>query len=157
LWPGSVLQAELDVPARQRLEPQELDRKGSSCPLLFAWTGVKYGFVTDLLGVGGLGLWTAPGTYGMPVPDESIAIEPTQLAPTDGAYILQVVENLEEVTYLDAAALLAVDHPKEVDVFPNEDFGGPPTGGPKIDAVDKTGRLFPLHATDDRNRNMLDR
>jgi len=157
LWPGGVLQAELDVPAGERLEPQELDRKGSSCPLLFAWNGIKYGFVTDFLGVGGLGLWTAPDSYGQPVPDESIKIEPTQLAPNDGAYLLQIVENLEEVTYLDAAALLAVDHPKDVDVFPNEDFGGPPTGGSKIYAVEKAGRLFPLQASDDRNRSMLER
>ncbi|HYV86897.1 MAG TPA: FG-GAP-like repeat-containing protein [Patescibacteria group bacterium] len=157
LWPGGVLQAEMDVPSGERLEPQELDRKGSSCPLLFAWNGVKYGFITDFLGVGGLGLWTAPGAYGQPVPDESIRIGPDQLIPSDGAYLLQVVENLEEVTYLDAASLLAVDHPKEIDVFPNEDFGGPPTGGAKIYAVEKASRLFPVQATDDRNRNMLDR
>jgi hypothetical protein len=107
--------------------------------------------------VGGLGLWTAPGSYGKPVPDESIKIEPAQLAPNDGAYLFQVVENLEEITYLDAATLLAVDHPKDVDVFPNEDFGGPPTGGSKIYAVEKSSRLFPLQASDDRNRNMLER
>jgi Tfp pilus assembly protein PilF len=157
LWPGGVLQAEMDVPAGQRLEPQELDRKGSSCPLLFAWNGSKYGFITDFLGVGGLGLWTAPAEYGKPVPDESIKIEPNQLVPNDGAYLVQVVENLEEITYLDAASLLAVDHPKGVDVFPNEDFGGPPTGGAKIYAVERAGRIFPMQATDDRNRNMLDR
>jgi Flp pilus assembly protein TadD len=157
LWPGGVLQAELDVPAGQRVEPQELDRKGSSCPLLFAWNGGKYGFVTDLLGVGGLGLWTAPGVYGKPVPDEYVKIEPNQLLPNDGAYLLQVVENLEEITYLDAAKLLVIDHPKGVDVYPNEDFGGPATGGHRMYAVERAARIFPARATDDLGRDVLDR
>src|SRR4029077_1512968 len=96
LWPGGVLQAEMDVPAGQRVDEAELDRKGSSCPLLFAWNGDKYGFVTVFLGVGGLGLWVGPGVYGKPQPEEYVKIEPNQLAPRDGAYMIQVLENLEE-------------------------------------------------------------
>src|SRR3989442_4634155 len=101
----------MEVPAGQRVDETELDRKGSSCPLLFAWNGSRYGFVTDVLGVGGLGLWLAPGTYGRPDPDEYVTIEPGQLEPRDGAYVLQMMENLEEVTYLDEARLCALDHP----------------------------------------------
>jgi Tfp pilus assembly protein PilF len=157
LWPGGVLQAELDVPAAQRLDVQELDRKGSSCPLLFAWNGGRFGFVTDILGVGGLGLWTAPGKYGVPVPDEYVKVEASQLQPKDGSWLFQVVENLEEATYLDGARLMVVDAPKGVDVFPNEDFGGPDSGGAKLYAVEKSARILPLRATDDRGRDVTDR
>jgi len=157
LWPGGVLQAELDVPAGQTIDPQEIDRKGSSCPLLFAWNGGKYGFVTDILGVGGLGLWVAPGVYGKPVPDEYVRVEGSHLQPLDGAYYFQVLENLEEVTYLDAARLLAIDHPKTIDVYPNENFAGPPNGGHRMIAIVKADRVFPARAVDDRGRDVRDR
>jgi hypothetical protein len=157
LWPGGVLQAEMDVPAKQRLDVQELDRKGSSCPLLFAWDGTRFDFVTDVLGVGGLGLWTAPGKYVTPVPDEYVKVEANQLKPKDGSWLFQVVENLEEATYLDGARLLVVDAPKNVDVFPNEDFGGPDNGGAKLYAVEKSARILPMRATDDRGRDVTDR
>ena len=156
LWPGGVLQAEMDAPAGGRLEPQELDRKGSSCPLLFAWNGKGYGFVTDVLGVGGLGLWVAPGRYVDPVPDEYVRLAPEQLLPRDGAYDLQVLENLEEVTYLDAARLEVVDAPRDVDVYPNEDFGGP-AAAHALYAVERKTRIAPTHAQDDRGRDVLDR
>jgi len=157
LWPGGVLQAELDVSSGQRIEPQELDRKGSSCPLLFAWDGATYRFVTDVLGVGGLGTWLAPGKYGKPVPDESLLIQAAQLQPLDGAYYFQVLENLEEVTYLDAARLQVIDHPKDVEIYPNMNFGGPERGEPRIYAVEKSARIFPSRAVDHHGRDVLDR
>ncbi|HET8946428.1 MAG TPA: CRTAC1 family protein, partial [Candidatus Polarisedimenticolia bacterium] len=156
LWPGGVLQAELDVSSGQRIEPQELDRKGSSCPLLFAWDGATYKFVTDVLGVGGLGTWLAPGKYGTPVPDESLLIAATQLQPLDGAYYFQVLENLEEVTYLDAARLQVIDHPKDVEVYPNMN-AGVPRGTPRLYAFEKTAKIFPVRAVDHHGRDVLDR
>jgi hypothetical protein len=156
LWPGGVLQSELDVPAGQRLEPHELDRKGSSCPVLFAWNGSRYVFVTDFLGVGGLGMWLAPGVYGRPDPDEYVKIEPDQLAPRDGAYYIQVVENLEEITYLDEARLIALDHPEAYDVFPHEYFGGPGPPPARLFAVERSERIFPVRATDHTGRQVTD-
>ena len=158
LWPGGVLQAELDVAAGQRLEPQELDRKGSSCPLLFAWDGGSWRFVTDVLGVGGLGLWLAPGKYGTPVPDESLFISATQLQPLEGAYYFQVLENLEEVTYLDAAKLQVIDHPKDVEVLPNMNFGAAtPRGTPRLYAFERNAKIFATRALDHHGRNITDR
>jgi len=54
IWPLGVLQSELEVSAGKVLEATELDRKGSSCPVLFAWDGRSFRFITDFLGVGGL-------------------------------------------------------------------------------------------------------
>ncbi len=154
LWPGGVLQSEMDVPAGQRVEQAELDRKGSSCPLLFAWNGGKYTFVTDFLGVGGLGMWMAPGVYGQPDPDEYVKIEPDRLLPRDGAYYLQVVENLEEVAYLDEAALIAVDHPRGIDVYPNERFGGGDRPPHRLYAVERSARIVPVRAVDHNGREV---
>ncbi|HXH28697.1 MAG TPA: CRTAC1 family protein, partial [Candidatus Polarisedimenticolia bacterium] len=156
LWPSGVLQAELDVPAKQTVQEAELDRKGSSCPLLFAWNGGRFGFVTDFLGVGGLGLWLGPGRYGAPDPDEYVKIEPGQLAPRDGGYLLQVVENLEEVTYLDQAKLEAIDHPKTIDVFPNEQFGAAEPAPHRLFAVERASRIFPLRARTSGGRDATD-
>jgi Tfp pilus assembly protein PilF len=156
LWPGGVLQAELDVPAGQRLETSELDRKGSSCPVLFAWNGAKHAFVTDFLGVGGLGLWVAPGVYGKPDPDEYVKIEPHQLKPREGAYHLQVVENLEEVTYLDETKLIAIDHPDGIEVYPQEQFGAKESPPHRILAIDRKERIFPTRARDHRDRDVTE-
>ena len=157
VWPGGVLQSEMDVPAGQRVEETELDRKGSSCPLLFAWNGGKYGFVTDFLGVGGLGMWMAPGVYGRPDPEEYVKLEPDQLRPKDGGYLLQVMENLEEVAYLDQVKLIAVDHPKGIDVYPYQQFGSKERSPYRLLALERGGRVFPTRAVDDGGRDVTDR
>ncbi|MBI1951618.1 MAG: VCBS repeat-containing protein [Acidobacteria bacterium] len=156
LWPGGVLQSELDVPAGQRVVENELDRKGSSCPLLFAWNGRKYGFVTDFLGVGGLGLWTAPGVYGTPRPEEYVKIGPDELLPTDGAYRIQLLENLEEITYLDEVKLLVLDHPGEIEVYPLAAFGGKERQPHRVLAVRPGERVFPARARDHNDRDVTD-
>ena len=118
LWPGGVRQTELATGAGQRLELTELDRKGTSCPILYAWDGEGYRFVTDILGGGIIGYLTAPGQYYRPDSDEYVRLGP--LAPKDGRYVLQLANQLEEVIYVDALELLAVDHPAGLDIYPNE-------------------------------------
>ena len=68
LWPDGVLQAEIDVPADRVTRIEELPRKVSSCPALFAWDGSHYQFVSDFGGTGGLGYLVAPGQYAPPRP-----------------------------------------------------------------------------------------
>ena len=118
LWPGGVRQTELATGAGQRLELTELDRKGTSCPILYAWDGERYRFVTDILGGAIIGYLTAPGQYYQPDTDEYVRLGP--LVPKDGHYVLQLANQLEEIIYVDALELVAVDHPPEFDVYPNE-------------------------------------
>ncbi|MFQ5844850.1 MAG: FG-GAP-like repeat-containing protein, partial [Planctomycetota bacterium] len=122
VWPDRVLQAELDVPADRVKVIREVNRKPSSCPLLFADGPGGPRFVTDFLGSGGLGFFLERGVYGKPDPDEVVRIG--ALEPVDGSFVLRVLEPLEEISYLDEATLLAVDHPEGVEVFPNERFAG---------------------------------
>ena len=81
LWPSGVLQDEVDdnqVAGDKRHELLEIDRRGSSCPTLFAWNGERYEFVADTLGAAVVGHWIAPGRRDIPRPVEYIKI-PTGL------------------------------------------------------------------------------
>jgi hypothetical protein len=99
---------------------EELDRKGTSCPILYAWNGSEYGFVTDFLGGSAVGYLSAPGKYAVPDSDEFVKIRHDQLRPRNGRLSLQMVNQLEEVIFFDTVQLFAVDHPKEIEIFPNE-------------------------------------
>jgi tetratricopeptide (TPR) repeat protein len=120
LWANAVLQSELEVVANQLHVIGEVQRKASSCPILFSWDGERFDFVTDFMGVGGLGFFVAPGIAGVPDPTERVKIEAGQIAPRDGEYVFQIMEPMEEVCYVDEIALLAVDHPVGTQAYPDE-------------------------------------
>ena len=54
-WSDGVYQTELGLEAGRLHRITETQRQLSSCPVLFAWDGQRYAFVSDLLGVGGMG------------------------------------------------------------------------------------------------------
>jgi Flp pilus assembly protein TadD len=122
LWPTGVPQDEIDVPASKRLVLTELDRRGSSCPTLFAWDGGKFGFVSDVIGAGVVGHWTSPVERNTPDPDEWIKIDGARLKAQRGRLSLRFGEPMEEVNFIDQVRLVAIDHPEGTAVFPNEKF-----------------------------------
>jgi len=122
LWPTGVPQDEIDIPASKRLMLTELDRRGSSCPTLFAWDGSKFGFVSDVIGAGVVGHWTSPVERNTPDPDEWIKVDGTQLKANHSRLSLRFGEPMEEVNFIDQVLLVAVDHPQGTNVFPNERF-----------------------------------
>ena len=109
-WPDGVAQTELSLAAGQSHQVAEIQRKISSCPVLFAWNGTRFEFITDFAGVGGLGYFSAPGVSAPPQVLEHVKIEPGQLRARDGRYELRVTEPMEETAYIDRLELLAVDH-----------------------------------------------
>jgi hypothetical protein len=117
-WPDAVLQAELELPADQVTTIAEVQRKVSSCPHLFAWDGTHFEFICDFGGMGGLAYLVTADTYSPPDATEYVPIP--NLKPRHGEYIVQIVEPLEEIVYLDQAELIAVDHPEGTTVYPNE-------------------------------------
>lgn len=131
LWPTGVPQDEINPVAKRVLEVTELDRRGSSCPVLFAWNGKEYEFVTDAIGAAVIGHWIAPQTRNIPDPDEWIKISGSQLKPYRGFLSVRFGEPMEEVNYLDNVKLVAIDHPSNAEVFPNERFMDAP---PFVDA-----------------------
>jgi hypothetical protein len=155
LWPDLVWQAEFNAPAGPGCEVRllnEKNRKDTSCPLLFAWDGRRFGFVTDFLGAGSVGELQPDGTCRPPRPEESVKIEAHQLVPRDGQYVLKIAEPMDEVTYLDRLQLVVLDHPADVRVYPDERFtDGPP---PSQDLLALRGEVFPVRARDHRGRDV---
>ena len=91
---------------------EQIDRRGSSCPIVFTWNGTRYEFITDGIGPGVVGHWVAPGERNVPDPDEYIKIAGAQLQPKDGRLSVKFAEPMEEVIYLDQVRLFAIDHPR---------------------------------------------
>jgi tetratricopeptide (TPR) repeat protein len=124
-WPNGSLSTDLDVDLAAQTLVQPPAQIGS-CPFLYTWDGTKNVFVSDVLGITPLGLPIEPGVFVPPDHDEFVLVKGEQLAPRDGAFELHFTEELREVTYLDRARLLVVDHPADTEIFPNERFTFPP-------------------------------
>jgi len=153
LWPGGVRQTELATGASQRLELKELDRKGTSCPILYAWDGERYTFVTDILGGAIIGYLTAPNQYYYPDSDEYVPLG--KIAPRDGHFSLKLTNQLEEIIYIDALELVAIDHPQDVEVYPNERLlSAPPY--PPFSLYPLADLRPPLAAHDQEGRNVIE-
>ena len=213
LWPTGVLQDEVDenqVAGDKHHEFLEIDRRGSSCPTLFAWNGERYEFVADTLGAAVVGHWVGPGQRDIPRPVEWIKIPrgllrereiphvqevpchrsgseghmrsaaecgdtspqdaaaqddktlahawnlTTQARSTSAARVLsfRFMEPLEEAVYLDQVRLLAVDHPANEDVYPNEYFASNPPY-PQFKVVVSRHAQPPVGAWDEHGHNVL--
>jgi hypothetical protein len=134
-WPDGLLQTETGLEAGKVHVIEEVQRQTSSCPVLFCWDGAKHRFVTDLLGVGGIGFWVAPSTYAPPTPREHLLLPEGLPVAKDGRYVLKLDEPMEEACYLDHADLVAWDLPAGWQVVLDERLGvmGPmPTSAPRF-------------------------
>ncbi len=220
LWPTGVLQDEIGVAANTVQNFTEMDRRGSSCPTLFAWDGHAYRLVGDMLGAGVVGHWIAAGDgspqglkpassqalngtaeavpypaacessggrAGTPVapqtfsagreavrfpgpiretsakavrniarPTEAIKLDRASLREKDGKLSFRFMEPLEESVYLDQVQLLAVDHPADVDVYPNEYFASNPPYPPfKVVFSNSNDARPPVGAWDEHGHDVL--
>jgi tetratricopeptide (TPR) repeat protein len=122
LWPTGVPQDETEIGTKTSLAFTELDRRGSSCPTLFAWNGKKYEFISDVIGAAVVGHWVSPTEKNKADPDEWIKVDGSQLQPRGGYLSLRFGEPMEEVNYIDQVRLVAVDHPAGAEVYPSERF-----------------------------------
>jgi tetratricopeptide (TPR) repeat protein len=186
VWPTGVLEDEIEIAANKRQEFLEIDRRGSSCPTLFAWDGTHYALVGDMLGAGVVGHWV--GQNGPNVirniarPTEYIKLDRNMLRekfdsrasqnrgnlhpsePKPGLpgtpdvrrpiLSFRFMEPLEESVYLDQVELLAVDHPANVEVYPNEYFASNPPY-PQFKVVFSRDARPPAGAWDEHGHNVL--
>lgn len=178
LWPTGVLQDEIQVAGDKQQDFLEIDRRGSSCPTLFVWNGERYEFVADMLGAGVVGHWIGPGQRDVPRPVEYIKIDREMVReksglrpltsdigqdvistvrgprPSTGLLSFRFMEPLEEAVYLDQVRLLSVDHPADVDVYPNEYFASNPPY-PKFKVVVSRDARLPAGAWDEHGHDVL--
>jgi Flp pilus assembly protein TadD len=155
LWPTGVPQDEIDLNPDKVAMLKELDRRGSSCPVLFAWNGKKYKFITDVIGAAVVGHWVAPKATNENDPDEWVKVAGDDLKAHDGLYSLRFGEPMEEINYVDQVRLMAVDHPEGTQVFPSERFlSERPFASGKTVVVSPSAHL-PAGAWDGVGRNVM--
>lgn len=154
LWPTGVPQDELQVPVGKIDQVSEIDRRGSSCPIVFVWNGKKFDFLADMIGPGIVGHWVGPHERDTPDPDEYFKVAGSDVAAQNGRILFRMIEPMEELDYLDQVRLIAVDHPANVEVWPNERFASNPPF-PKFKVIVSENAHAPLGAWDDRGRDVL--
>lgn len=128
-WSDGVFQTELDLVGGQTHRIAETQRQLSSCPVVFAWDGSGYAFISDILGVGGLGFLVRPGQYASPRPWERFLMPRGLPRERDGRLVLKITEPMEENAYLDAVTLEVVDLPPGWDMVTDERMA---TGQPDV-------------------------
>ena len=133
-WTDGVSQTELDLEVGRHHVIEETQRQLASCPVLFAWNGKAFEFVSDVLGGAALGYLDAPGRYAPPRPAEGFLLDAASLVVRDGRYALKLAEPMEENAYLDSARLTVYDLPPGWDIVLDERLavGGAPATGRHI-------------------------
>ncbi len=152
VWTNGVPQNVIEPKAKQRIMEKQV-LKGS-CPFLYVYDGEKYEFVTDLLWRAPLGLITSMGFV---APDETkdfVKISASQMQPKDGKYSIQITEELWETAYFDMVKLIAVDHPKEMDIYVDEQYKPPPFAEFKIYGVSE--KRIPLSVLNHEGEDVTD-
>jgi len=154
LWPTGVPQDEINLASKKVHSITELDRRGSSCPILFSWNGREYEFIADMIGPGVVGHWVAPGERDVPDPDEYLKVAAGSVKPRNGLLSFRFMEPMEETVYLDQVRLLAIDHPAAYEVFPNERFVSAPPF-PDFRVIATHDAHAPIGAWDDKGNDVL--
>ena len=154
LWPTGVPQDEIDLAANKTQSIAELDRRGSSCPILFSWNGKEYEFIADMIGPAVVGHWIAPGERDVPDPDEYLKVPANSAREKNGRLSFRFLEPMEETVYLDKVKLLAIDHPESLEVNANERFvSNPPF--PEFRVITSQNTRVPAAAWDDKGNDVL--
>jgi cytochrome c-type biogenesis protein CcmH/NrfG len=154
LWPTGVVQDEVLLASGRRHVIQEIDRRGSSCPVVWVWNGERYEFVSDMIGPGIVGHRVGPGQTNIPDPTEYLRIDGRHVKLHNGRLSFRFAEVMEELVYLDQVRLAAIDHPANVDVYPNEYFASAPPF-PEFKIIASRNARPPRSARDGEGRNVL--
>jgi tetratricopeptide (TPR) repeat protein len=134
LWTNGIPNNVLNVKNSSTVFDQQ--NLGGSCPYLYAWNGERFEFCTDCLWAAPIGLQFAQGVSAPTREWEYLKIDGQLIRPRNGRYVLQATEELWEAAYFDSVQLMAVDHPKEIEVFTNEKVGPPDLAAFRVHTVE---------------------
>jgi hypothetical protein len=121
--------------------------------MIFTWNGERFQFIGDVLGTAPLGASAGDGTTFPVDHDEYIHLPAGALAVRDGHYDVRITEELREVSYIDEAQLIAVDHPAGVELYTNDKFKSPPFPEFRLFGVER--RIYPSAARDQHGADVL--
>lgn len=152
-WPNGLIQNEVKQVAGKTYKYEEAQRLSGSCPIIWTWNGREFEYITDVLGVAPLGASAGEGKFFPVDHDEYIQISGKSLVPVDGEYRIRITEELSEVAYIDQVKLIAVDHPKDITVYTNDKFQGPPF--PEFKLYGVRTRIAPKSAKTSDGRDVL--
>lgn len=154
-WSDGVSQTEINLAGGTHHVIEETQRQLASCPVVFVWDGEQWRFVSDVLGVGGMGFFAEPGAYAPPRPFEFYLLDGDDLATRDGRLQLKLTEPMEEIAYLDTARIHVIDVPASWQLVLDERMG---VAGPDV-----TGRTIawreaamPTRAVNDRGQDVTE-
>jgi len=134
------------------------------CPSLFYWNGTDYVYVTEVSNAGWLGYIdyideNGDIVFGGGNPWDTIKLDPNQIttrSTENGEYYdVILLQKWDEIFYLDAAYMMVVDHPTDVDVYStmvnyvNQAFPG------DIYTVSKDNLLTPVSAINEKGEDLL--
>ena len=157
-WSDGVLQTEMALAPGEVHRIEEFQRQLASCPVLFAWNGERFDFVSDILGVGGIGFFQSPDVYAEPRPWEYFRFPEGTALPKEGRYPIKITEPMQEIAYIDTTRLHLYDLPKGWSVALDERMftgGGPmPDGSPIF--YQPASKQFPIRAINDRGEDVVD-
>ncbi len=156
IWNNGVPQ-NIYFPAGDQFLIEQQLLKGS-CPFLYTWNGTRYEFVKDMMWRSALGMplgiMGGDTQYAFADPSrEYLKIPGKMLQPKEGVYSLQITKELWETIYFDKLELMAVDHPKVVDIFVDEKFTPPPFPEFRIYTTNK--KHLPVTAFDELGNDVL--
>ena len=132
----------------------------ASCPSLYVWNGEGYSYITEISNAGWLGYIdhiTPEGTvvFGGGNPWDYIILDKNLLATRDGSFEMALFQQWDELFYVDAAYLLAVDHPTGTDVYTTMSNYLNKGLNDYVYTVNNTGLLAPIQATNEKGENVL--
>lgn len=152
-WPNGLVQNEVKEHAGKELSYKEKPRLSGSCPMIFAWNGAAFQFITDVLGVAPLGASNGDGQYFPVNHQEYIQIPASALKMQDGRFEIRITEELREVSYLDKVELIALDHHNGEEIVTNDKFKAPPFPEFRLFGVRK--KIYPVSAQDENGTDLL--
>src|SRR5207244_757466 len=121
---------------------------------LYVWNGLEFAFVTDCNWLSPLGMIFARGA---PIPHtltrDVVRVPGSLVAPLDGSYRLIFTEELNEVSYLDWAQFIAVDHPADTEIYVDEKMKLGPQPPLKVYGVRHP--QLPVAARNERGEDLL--
>jgi hypothetical protein len=136
----------------------------SSCPSLFYWNGTDYVYVTEVSNAGWLGYidyidGNGEIIFGGGNPWDPIKLDANQLktrsSDSGNYYDVLLFQKWDEIFYLDAAYMVVVDHPSDVDVYSTMvNYVNPAFPG-EIYTVSKDNLKNPISAFNEKGEDVL--